>query len=126
MALVTVLYQFQQLPPTGGNLTCRMVTDDANLSLLIPPQPQNGALTGEPDIPITMPSTSDKTRGWARPRGVMLGWLEKAPEGYSDDGRIFVPIFRRSRFDRIHVGQVGTYRELSVIVVSKLPEYLRN
>ena len=79
-----------------------------------------------PDLDIHIPSSASRDAGWGRPRGVRIAWTGSPPQGYAADGRLFIPILQPSRFSEYKVGQTGTFRGASFIIVGKLPEVIRS
>ena len=78
------------------------------------------------DIPVTIHSTHSRDKGGIRPRGVMLEWVGAAPSGYSSEGRIFLPVFRRSTWRAYHLGITATFRGEQAIIVSRISEVMRS
>lgn len=79
-----------------------------------------------PDLAITVPSTDKPGDVFLRPRGVKIKWTTRVPPGYSPNGVLFIPVFRRARYGNYKVGDTGEFRGGSYILVSKLPEIIRS
>lgn len=77
-------------------------------------------------LPVTIKSTPNRDGSGIFPRGVVVRWTESAPEGYATNGTIFVPVLRRNRYHIYRLGQRVRYLGGTGIIVSKLPETLRN
>lgn len=77
-------------------------------------------------LPMTILSTANRDRSGLFPRGVRVRWTEETPVGYKDGGHVFVPVFRRDRYQEYKIGDRVSFLGGVGIIVGKLPETLRS
>lgn len=86
-----------------------------------------GAENEEGGATVTLPlrvniSGNNNSLG-VKPRTVTIRWEDSAPEGYSVNGRLRIPILSQALYDAVDVGiTTGTYLGESCRVVGKSPE----
>ena len=85
-------------------------------------RPSNSESSGGPTLPVHIHATASRDSTQIRPRGVMIAWVGSPPVGYEPEGRIFLVVFRRSRWQRYKVGDTGTFRGSSYMIASKVSE----
>jgi hypothetical protein len=77
-------------------------------------------------VPITLLSTLNRDRSGLYPRGVVAEWTTTPPDGYSAEGTIFIPVFRRGTFAVWKILDTGTFMGSGVIIIAKRNETLRS
>lgn len=119
-------YQLSEFAPSGGGLWMANINVSQDvLDFTFPNGNSNGQAGSGVDIGITIPSTANRDRGWGRPRGLMLQWVDTVPSGFKPDGKIYIPVLIYNRYRSCSIGQTGTFRGLSVRIAAKIPEVLR-
>jgi hypothetical protein len=91
---------------------------------VIPGVARNAELPTDVDLQVTAYANHHRSGSGIRARGVYLRWLTEAPEGYTPNGRIWIPILRRNFYRDMRPGMIGTYLDKSVQVLKLRPEQI--
>lgn len=127
MALRDFLYQmYEQVPGTTRNYVVLIRVEEDISSFAADGELSNVQAPNQADLPIHIPATPNRDRGWARPKGLIITWVANPPGGQSVGSTTFIPMFRVGRYQQTPIGAVGTFRGGSFRVSSKLPEFIRN
>ncbi len=116
----------EYVPEFDGNAVVLIKAESDVTSFKPEGQFRNLEAPGPVDLPIHVPMSANRDRGWMRPRLAVVEWTENPPGGLDLGSKIFIPILRAARYERYATGSVGTFRGGSFRIVSKLPEVLRS
>jgi hypothetical protein len=117
---VTTNYESDTLP--GNPIMIARVQPETSALILGGANNEPGGATVT--LPLRVNIAGNRNELGVKPRTVTLKWNAAAPEGYSQSGRLVVPIFSKSLWDSIDpFVTTGTYLATAVEVISKTPEF---
>ena len=79
-----------------------------------------------PTLRIFARSGASRSGNGIHARGIVVRFTSGPPEGYSDEAKLFIPVFRLPTYRILKVGETGTYLGEPVIIISKRPEVMRS
>lgn len=118
---------------SAGNFSQTIYQSDAGGKFNIRVQPETlaaniGAVNAAPAGPVDQEVSASvggaKRGNRLKARTVRLRFTGAAPDGYSGDDILTIPILNPSVFTPIKKGTTGTYLGVAVKVVGKTPEYV--
>lgn len=118
---------------SAGNFTAAVYQSDAGGKFNIRVQPEtlaanigsvNATAAGPVDQEVSASVGGAKRGNRLKARTVRLRFTAAAPDGYSGDDIVSIPILTPAVFTPIKKGTTGTYLGVAVRVVGKTPEYV--
>lgn len=120
--LVETRYEGTEQP--GIPVFLAKVSQDV-LNFDVPGVGNNRGSTRDVTYPFHVISKAKRSGNGLHVRGLFITWVESAPDGYDDTGKLFIPIMRLFLFRRSKLHMGCTYMGQDCIIIGKRPEVSR-